>query len=167
VKKVVTYHRVSTVDQDPTLARAELRRAAEARGLDLVEEIEETGSGARNDRAGLLRVLELAARHQVDHVLVWKLDRFGRSTVDVLSNVRQLERSGVTFVATSQALEVGPGAGAMGRLVLGVMAAMAEFERDVIRERTRLGIAGARARGRTLGRPRGAKDTYKRQRRRG
>lgn len=162
----VTYHRVSTVDQDQGLARDELRRAAAARGLHLVGEVEETGSGGREDRPGLLRVLELARRHLVTHVLVWKLDRFGRSSVDVLTNVRELERAGVTFVATTQGLEVGPGSGAMGRLILQVMAAMAEFERAIISERTRLGIAGARARGRKLGRPLGSKDRKQRRRRR-
>jgi len=164
--KAVTYHRVSTVDQDPTLARDELRRAAAARGLDLVDEIEETGSGARNDRPGLQRVLELARHHQVSQVLVWKLDRFGRSSVDVLTNVQQLERAGVTFIATSQGLEVGPGAGAMGRLVLQVMAAMAEFEREIIRERTRLGLEAAARRGRFPGRPKGSRDRKPRKRRR-
>jgi putative DNA-invertase from lambdoid prophage Rac len=164
--KAVTYHRVSTLDQDPTLARAELRRAAAARGLDLVEEIEETGSGARNDRPGLGRLFELVRSHEVDWVLVWKLDRFGRSTVDVLTNVRELERAGVTFWATSQGLEVGRDSGAMGQLVLQVMAAMAQFERAVISERTLLGMQGARARGRRIGRPKGARDLRPRRKRR-
>lgn len=152
--RAVTYHRVSTTDQDPTLAREELRRAVAARGFDLVEEIEETGSGARNDRPGLRRVLELARRHQVTHVLVWKLDRFGRSSLDVLTNVEALERAGVTFLATSQGLEVGPRSGPMGRLVLQILAAVAELERDTIRERTRLGLEAARRRGAWVGRPR-------------
>jgi DNA invertase Pin-like site-specific DNA recombinase len=166
VKTAVTYHRVSTVDQHPELARDELRRAAAARGLEVVAEVEETGSGARNDRPGLARVLELARAGQVAHVLVWKLDRLGRSSIDVLATVRELERAGVTFWATSQGLEVGPGSGPMGRLVLQVMAAMAEFEREIIRERTRLGLDGARARGVRLGRPPGSRDTKLRRRRR-
>jgi putative DNA-invertase from lambdoid prophage Rac len=163
----VTYHRVSTRDQRPELARLELRRAAELRGLDLVEEIEETGSGVRGDRPGLARVLELVGRAEVAYVLVWKLDRFGRSTLDVLSNVQRLERSGVTFVATTQGIEVGPGAAAVGRLVLTVLAAVAELERDMISERTVLGLAGARARGKVLGRPKGSRDRKPRRRRRG
>jgi putative DNA-invertase from lambdoid prophage Rac len=164
--QAVTYHRVSTIDQDPALARDELRGAAAALRLRLVGEVEETGSGARNDRPGLQRVLELARRHLVTHVLVWKLDRFGRSSIDVLMNVRELVRAGVTFLATTQKLEVGPDSGPMGNLVLAVMAAMAEFEREIIRERTRLGLAGARARGRKLGRPLGSKDRKQRRRRR-
>lgn len=151
-RTAVTYHRVSTSDQDPTLAREELRRAAAARNLDLVDEIEETGSGAHNDRPGLQRVLELARQHQVTHVLVWKLDRFGRSSLDLQANIEQLNRLGVTFVATTQGIDIGPASGAMGKLVLQVLAAIAEFDREVIRERTRLGLAAARARGKVLGR---------------
>lgn len=161
----VTYHRVSTRDQRPELAREELRRAAAARGLELLEEIEETGSGARNDRPGLARVLELVRRGQVTHVLVWKLDRFGRSTLDVLANVHELERAGATFTATTQGLEVGPAAGPMGRLVLAVLAAVAELERETISERTRLGLAAARARGVKLGRIKGSRDKKPRRRR--
>jgi len=164
--RAVTYHRVSTRDQRPELARDELRRAAAARSLEVVEEIEETGSGARNDRPGLARLLELVRRHQVDHVLCWKLDRFGRSTLDVLSNVRELERGGVTFICTTQGLEVGPNAGPMGRLVLTVLAAASELERETISERTRLGMEGARRRGRLIGRPKGSRDTKPRKRRR-
>ena len=162
----VTYHRVSTRDQDPTLARRELRAAARARGLRLVAEIEETGSGARNDRPGLRRVLELVHAGAVSAVLVWKLDRFGRSTLDVLANVEALNRAGVTFTATTQGVEVGPRAGAMGRIVLVVLAAVAELERETISERTRLGLEALRRKGRTLGRPKGSRDTYQRTRRR-
>ncbi len=162
----VTYHRVSTRDQDPTLARRELRAAARARGLRLVDQVEETGSGARNDRPGLRRVLELVNAGAVAYVLVWKLDRFGRSTLDVLANVRALNEAGATFVATTQGLEVGPRSSAMGRVVLTVLAAVAELERETISERTLLGLEAARRRGRLIGRPKGSRDTYKRKRRR-
>jgi DNA invertase Pin-like site-specific DNA recombinase len=86
-------------------------------------------------------------------VLVWKLDRFGRSALDVLSNIEALDRAGVSFVATTQGLETGPKAGAMGKLVATVLAAIAEFEREIIRERTRLGHAAARRKGVHIGRP--------------
>lgn len=153
MKRAAIYHRVSTVEQDASLARDELRQAARVRGLDVVLDEEETGSGARNDRPGLLRVLEAARRGRVDWVLVWKLDRWGRSALDLLSNVRELQRAGVRFVAVSQGLEVRPEGDAISGLVLGVLAAVAEFERDLIVERTRLGLDKARRRGRRLGRP--------------
>jgi DNA invertase Pin-like site-specific DNA recombinase len=164
-KAAVTYHRVSTRDQNPELARLELRRVAELRGLHLVEEIEETGSGGREDRPGLIRVLELVRRGSVAWVLVWKLDRFGRSSIDVQTNVRELERRGVTFVATTQGLEVGPGAGPMARVVMTVLAAVAELERENISERTLLGLDAARRKGRKLGRAKGSKDKRRRVRR--
>lgn len=154
----VTYHRVSTVDQDPTLAREELRRAALARGLELVGEVEETGSGARNDRPGLARVMELVHQHRIAYVLIWKLDRFGRSVLDVLANVKKLKAAGVTLVCTSQGFEVGPRANAISDVIVTVLAAAAELERNVISERTLLGLQGARQKGKILGRPKGSLD---------
>jgi len=151
--RVATYHRVSTFDQDPSLARAELRAAAKRLGGKVVLSVEETGSGARNDRPGLQRLLLAARKGEVDAVLVWKLDRLGRSALDVLANVRELEGAGVRFVATSQGLDVRPGSDAMSGLILRVLASVAEFERDIIRERTRLGLEKAKAEGKRLGRP--------------
>lgn len=148
------YHRVSTADQDATIARVELEAAARARGLTVALDVEESGSGARNDRPGLQRVLDAAHRGRISAVLVWKLDRFGRSTTDLLNNIRQLSNAGVRFVCTSQSIDVRPGGDAMGSLMITILAAVAEFERDVTRERIGLGIAAARRAGRHLGRPR-------------
>lgn len=146
------YHRCSTLDQDPTLARDELRAAAKARGMEVVLEIEETGSGTRNDRPGLQRVLDSARRSEIDAVITWKLCRWGRSSLDVLANLRILEDTGVRFIASSQGIDIKPGGDAMSRLLVGMLAAIAEFERDLIRERTILGLAKARKRGKLLGR---------------
>jgi DNA invertase Pin-like site-specific DNA recombinase len=118
-----------------------------------VLDIEETGSGARNDRPGLQRLMEAARRGRLDAVLVWKLDRFGRSALDVLANIRDLDAAGVRFIATTQGIDIRPGGDAMSRLILGVLASVAEFERDLIRERTRLGMAKARDAGKRIGRP--------------
>jgi putative DNA-invertase from lambdoid prophage Rac len=150
--RVATYHRVSTFDQDPSLARGELAAAAARLGGQVVLAVEETGSGARNDRPGLQRLMAAARRGKVDVVMVWKLDRFGRSALDVLANIRELDGAGVRFIATTQGLDVRPGGDAMSRLILGVLASVAEFERDIIRERTRLGLAKAKASGKRLGR---------------
>ena len=150
---VAIYHRVSTVDQNPILARDELHAAAARLGGEVVLVVEEQGSGARNDRPGLQRVLDAARRGQLDAVVCWKLDRFGRSVLDVLANVRALEAAGVRFIVTTQGLDVRPGGDAMSRLILSVLASVAEFERDLIRERTRLGLRKARADGKRIGRP--------------
>lgn len=158
--KAVIYHRVSTLDQNPELAREELRGFCERLGITVALEVEEHGSGARNDRPGLQRVLEAAKRGLVDVVVVWKLDRFGRSVLDVLSNIRTLGDRGVRFVATSQGLDVKPHGDAMSHLMLTVLAAVAEFERDLIRDRTRLGLVRAVQNGKKLGRPRKKVDTH-------
>ena len=151
--RIAVYHRVSTLDQDPGLARDELHAAAARLGGEVVLDIEETGSGARNDRPGLQRLMDAARRGKLDAVVVWKLDRFGRSALDVLANIRDLDAAGVRFIAMTQGIDIRPGGDAMSRLILGVLASVAEFERDLIRERTRLGMAKARAAGKRIGRP--------------
>lgn len=153
--RVGIYHRVSTLDQDPELARNELEGWAERQGGSVALDVTETASGAWNGRPGLQRVLEAARKGEIDAVAVWKLDRFGRSSLDVLANIESLASAGVRFVAVTQGLDVKPGGDAMSRLLLGVLAAVAEFERDLIRERTMLGLERARAKGKTLGRPKG------------
>ena len=147
------YHRVSTVDQNPDAAREELKAAAKRYGLTVKLCIEETGSGANNNRPGLARVLEAARRGQVDAVMVWKLDRFGRSALDLLTNLRHLDNAGVRFIAITQGIDIRPGSDAMSRLLLTMLSAVAEFERDLIVDRTRLGLERAKRRGQRLGRP--------------
>lgn len=148
------YHRVSTRDQNPALARRELRQAARARGLQIALDIEETGSGAWNNRPGLRRVMEAARKGEVSAVLVWKLDRFGRSTLDVLSNIKSLTNAGVRFVAVTQGLDVRPEGDAMSNLIVTVLSGVAEFERALIAERTALAAKAARQAGRPWGRRR-------------
>jgi DNA invertase Pin-like site-specific DNA recombinase len=131
-----------------------LRDAAERLGLRVILRVEERGSGARNDRPGLRRILEAVRHRSVDVVLVWKLDRFGCSPLDVLANVQKLQLKGVRLVVTTQSIDVRPGGDALTLLVLDMLAAVAEFERQRIRLRTRLGLARARARGARIGRPR-------------
>lgn len=152
--RAAVYHRASTVDQDATLAREELKAAAKARGFAVVMTIEETGSGARNDRPGLQRVLRAAQKHEVDVVLCWKLDRFARSALDLLANIQLLEDAGVRFIAVTQGIDIKPDGDPMSRLILTVLAGVAQFERQLIIERTRLGLEKARRSGKRLGRPR-------------
>ncbi len=152
-RRAALYHRVSTLDQDRTLARSELRATAKRLGDRIVLDVEETRSGARNDRPGFQRVLRAARRGEFDALLVFKLDRAGRSALDLLANIRELvDLHGVRCVVTSQGLDLKPGGDAISRLLMTVLAAVAEFERDLIRDRTRLGLAAARRRGVRLGR---------------
>ena len=151
--RAALYHRVSTREQNPRLARSELRAAGATRGLRVVLEVEETASGRSSVRPGLARVLGAAERGAIDVVLVQRLDRWGRSTLDLLANLRRLRSAGVGFVAVAQGLEVRPDHDAVSELTLTVLAAVAEFERSVIIERTLDGLAAARRAGKKLGRP--------------
>lgn len=152
--RVGIYHRVSTLDQDPTLARRELEAWAARQGGAVALTEEESASGAWNGRSALQRVLDAARKGKLDVVAVWKLDRFGRSALDVLANIKGLTDAGVRFVAVDQGLDVKPNGDAMSQLMLTVLAAVAEFERALIRDRTILGLKKAKRAGRKLGRPR-------------
>ena len=151
--RCITYHRVSTTEQDTSNASAELRGAVARMGGELVAEITEVGSGSRNNRPGLRQLMDLVRRGQVDAVLVWKLDRFGRSVLDLLANVRILSDAGVTFIATSQSITIRPKGDALSNLLVTMLAGIAEFERTLIVERTRLGLARARREGTKSGKP--------------
>jgi DNA invertase Pin-like site-specific DNA recombinase len=118
-----------------------------------VLDVEEKGSGARNDRPGLQRIMTAAKKGQIDVVIVWKLDRWGRSALDLLANIRHLEDCGVRFIAMTQGIDIKPDGDPMSKLLVTMLAAVAEFERDLVIERTRLGLAKARERGKRLGRP--------------
>lgn len=153
-RRAAVYNRVSTEDQDPALAMEDLRRAAAQRGLELALEVEETGSGARADRPGLLEVMRAARAGEVDVVVVARLDRFGRSTLDLLQNIRALGDAGVRFLCTQQAIDIAPAGDPMGQLILTVLAGVAQFEHAIIRERVRDGVRRAQKRGVKFGRPR-------------
>jgi len=138
--RVVLYHRVSTRDQHPELAERELRDAAALRGFEVAAYLSETGSGARNNRPVHLQVMEMARRREIDALLVWKLDRFGRSSLDVLTQIEELRRLGVRFISTTQGIDVKPDSDPTVKLTLTVLAACAEFEREMAIERTTMAI---------------------------
>ena len=113
------------------------------------EIVTEVASGGRADREGLTKVLAYARRG--DTVVVWKLDRLGWSLRHLIETVTLLERRGIGFRSLQESIDTTT---AGGKLVFHLFGALAEFERDLIRERTNAGLAAARARGRTGGRPR-------------
>lgn len=141
----IGYARVSTASQVESLDAQ--RGALAASGCTRF--FSDVASGARSDRPGLGRLLDMA--REGDEVVVTRLDRLGRSTVDTLRTIRDLDETGVRIVALDLDLDTGTPA---GRLVVTVLAALAEWERDTLRERTREGLAHARAQGRVGGRPR-------------
>jgi DNA invertase Pin-like site-specific DNA recombinase len=148
--RVGVYSRVSTLDQDPENQLVVLRVFAEARGWIVSEYTDHGVSGARASRPALDALLAAARARRLDVVLTTKLDRLARSTRHLVDLAAELEALGVDLVVTDQAIDTTTPA---GRLLFHVLAAIAEFERDLIRERVMAGIRRARAQGRHVGRP--------------
>jgi DNA invertase Pin-like site-specific DNA recombinase len=144
------YARVSTNDQQtiPLQIRA-LREYAVRRGWTIALQVKEVGSGA-SERQLREKLLESARRREIDVVLVWRLDRWGRSVTDLLATLQELEHLGVGFVSLTEALDLTTPA---GRAMAGLLAVFAAFEREILGERVRAGLAHAQQNGKRLGRP--------------
>lgn len=140
---LIGYMRVSTGEQNLDLQRDGLERA----GCDRV--FDDVCSGRATERPGLAKALDIARNG--DTLVVWKLDRIGRSLTHVVGLVSELQQRGVGLKVLTGDVDTTT---ATGRLVFGIFATLAEFERDLIHERTMAGLAAARARGRAGGRPR-------------
>ena len=144
------YARVSTQDQQtlPMQNRA-MREYAARRAWTIAMQLKEVGSGgAQRQRRD--EMMEAARRREIDVVVVWRLDRWGRSVADLLATLQELEHLGVGFVSLTEALDLTTPA---GRAMAALLAVFAEFEREVLRERVRAGLAHARQSGKRLGRP--------------
>jgi DNA invertase Pin-like site-specific DNA recombinase len=151
--RAALYARVSTHDQQTLGLQTEAMRSyLKDRGWDAERQVEDVGSGAK-DRAGRESLLKAARRREVDVVVVWRLDRWGRSLPDLVVTLRELTDPGVGFVSLTEALDLTT---PTGRAMAGMLAVFAEFEREILRERVRAGIAQARDQGRPHGRPRTA-----------
>src|SRR6266478_7759723 len=144
------YARVSTNDQQTLAMQSRaMREYAARRGWTIAVQIHEVSSGAAN-RQNREKLLEAARRREIDVVLVWRLDRWGRSVTDLLAPLQELEHLGVGFVSLTEALDLTTPA---GRAMAVLLAVFAEVEREILRERVRAGLAHARQNGQRLGRP--------------
>jgi DNA invertase Pin-like site-specific DNA recombinase len=144
------YARVSTNDQHTLAMQSRAMREYSARrGWTIAMQVKEVGSGAAR-REAREKLLEAARRREIDVVLVWRLDRWGRSVTDLLATLQELEHLGVGFVSLTEALDLTTPA---GRAMAGLLAVFAAFEREILGERTRAGLAQARLNGKRLGRP--------------
>jgi DNA invertase Pin-like site-specific DNA recombinase len=141
---------VSTHDQQtlPLQMRA-MREYASKRGWTVAIQIKEVGSGAV-ERELREQLLAAARRREIDVVLVWRLDRWGRSLADLVVTLKDLAQLGVGFVSLTEALDLTT---PTGRAMAGLLSVFAEFEHEILRERIRAGIAEARLQGTHLGRP--------------
>lgn len=148
--KAALYARVSTTDQHPENQLEELRRYVAARGWTATEYVDHGISGSKDRRPALDRLTADVRRRKVDAVICWRLDRLGRNLRHLVMLLDDWQHLGVAFVTLGEGIDTSTPA---GRLVAGVLASIAEFERSRIQERIHAGLARARAQGRRLGRP--------------
>lgn len=152
--RAALYCRVSTTDQNCEMQLRELREYIARRGWEPAGEYVDAGfSGAKTSRPELDHLMRDARERRVDAVLVWKLDRWGRSLAHLVHSVQELSSLGIRFIAVTQNIDTDE-SNPMARLLMHLMGAFAEFERSMIRERTVSGVRAAKARGKVLGRPR-------------
>jgi DNA invertase Pin-like site-specific DNA recombinase len=151
--RVAIYARVSTLHgQNPEMQLDELREYATRREWTVVDSyVDEGVSGSKESRPELNRLMADAHRRRFDAVLVWKIDRFGRSLKHLVNAIADLAAYGVAFVSLRDNLDLSTPS---GRLMFQIIGAMAEFERSLIQERVRAGLRNARAKGKKFGRPR-------------
>ncbi len=151
--KVGIYARVSTQEQQTLpLQIKDLRQYAKRRKWTVEVEITDIASGAKT-RPRREELLKLARQKKIDCILVWRLDRFGRSLADLITTLNELTSLEVGFVSLNESLDLTTPS---GRAMAGMLAVFAEFEREILRERVKAGIAEARSKGKTHGRPRTA-----------
>jgi DNA invertase Pin-like site-specific DNA recombinase len=149
-KRVALYARVSTSDQTSDNQLLELRRHCASRGWSVVREfVDHAVSGSKKDRPHLRELMEFAWAGDVDCVLVWRFDRFARSLSHLVEALEEFRERGIDFASHQERIDTGT---SQGKLMFGIFASFAEFERNIIQERIHAGLARARAQGTRLGR---------------
>lgn len=148
--RVAIYCRVSTTDQSCERQQRDLLEYAAVLGYEVVGVSKETASGRKEHRIERDKVMALAQSRGIDAILVTEMTRWGRSTIDLIETLQSLHSWGVSLIAqTGFQFDLNT---PQGRLIAHLMASLAEFERDLVRERVRSGLAAAKARGQKLGR---------------
>ncbi len=151
IKNAVIYARVSTDKQKVDMQLNELRQFAGRSGWTIYEEyIDQNFTGANTNRPAFSSMMEAARKRKFDVLLVWKLDRLSRSLKDLINTLDELGSYGIDFVSYDNNLDTST---PTGKLVFQIVGAVAEFEKDIIRERVVAGLAAARNKGKRLGRP--------------
>ena len=149
--KVGIYTRVSTASQDTAMQTQELRAYCDRRGLTITAEYTDKLSGSKKERPGLNALMAAARKREFDAVLVYRYDRFARSLLHLADALDEFRKLGIDFISLHEGVDTTT---ANGRLVFGIFASIAEFEREMIAARVRSGLAQARRQGKVLGRPR-------------
>jgi DNA invertase Pin-like site-specific DNA recombinase len=154
--RIGIYARVSTKDQSCELQVRDLRAYCAARGFDLVREYVDVGqSGAKDSRPELNKLMDDARKRQFDAIVVWRFDRFPRSTKHLLSALEEFRSLGIQFISYQENIDT---SSALGQALFTIVSAVAQLERDLIRERVTAGIRNAQANGKKLGRPKSTVD---------
>lgn len=149
--RIGIYARVSTKDQSCELQLRDLRAYCAARGFDLVREYIDVGqSGAKDSRPELNKLMDDARKRQFDAVICWRFDRFARSTKHLLMALEEFRSLGIQFISYQENIDT---SSALGQALFTIVSAVAQLERDLIRERVSAGIRNARANGKVFGRP--------------
>jgi len=159
MKRTALYLRVSTKDQTTENQRNDLIRYCDQRNLEICEIFDDSGvSGSKDSRPGLDQLMEKARKRAFDMVLVWKFDRFARSTTHLLSALNEFKDLGIDFISYSEGIDTST---SMGKMVFTFLGAIAEFERNLIQERVQSGINRAKKNGVKFGRPHKGFDVQK------
>jgi DNA invertase Pin-like site-specific DNA recombinase len=154
--RIGIYARVSTRDQSCELQVRDLRAYCVARGFDLVREYIDVGqSGAKDSRPELNKLMDDARKRLFDIIVVWRFDRFARSTKHLLSALEEFRGLGIQFISYQENIDT---SSALGQALFTIVSAVAQLERDLIRERVTAGIRNAQANGKKLGRPKSGVD---------
>jgi putative DNA-invertase from lambdoid prophage Rac len=149
-RRCAIYARVSTDEQDESMQLTALQEFVSQRGWELKTTYVDHGVSSRSVRPELEKMMRDAHKHRFDVIAVWKFDRFARSTRELVFALEQFQSLGIDFVSVTQAIDT---SGPMGKLVFSVLAAIAEFERELIRERVMAGMKEAQRQGKHCGRP--------------
>ena len=151
MKRVIIYARVSTKEQNVDMQLSDLKSYAELRKLRVVEVYIDYASGAKSDRVNYQKLFNDVRKRKTNVVLVWKFDRFARSTKELINALEEFNSLGVDFISYKENVDTSTPA---GKILFTMISAFAEFERSIIRERVVAGMEKAKARGARIGRPR-------------
>ncbi len=158
-KKVAIYVRVSTKDQSVGMQLNDLERYSKERGLNIFKVYEDNGvSGTKETRPALSSLMDDARKRKFDVVLVWRFDRFARSTKHLVNALYEFRNLGIDFISYQENIDT---SSPLGEAIFTIISAMSKLERDIIAERVKGGLRKARANGKRLGRPESEVDTDK------
>ncbi len=159
IKKVAVYVRVSTKDQSVDMQVSDLERYSRERGFNVFGIYKDNGiSGTKDNRPGLNQLMDDARKRKFDMVLVWRFDRWARSSKHLVNSLHEFRNLGIDFISYQENIDT---SSPLGEAIFTIISAMSTLERDIIAERVKGGLRKARANGKRLGRPRSAVDTDK------